>query len=151
MWKGISGKNCQQDEMLLDLDWCHFSWFSSSDKESCDPSIKNNVFMSASSSAKVLQFSPAFDYLHWTLFTLGPKIGIVVQKVQNQNWARVIRKIFYGLFRYLKLVLGTWNQKLIQNTWSIEAKIFQEILEIQASFKVRFLRRNDEMTRLKIF
>ena len=150
MWKGISGKNCQQDEMLLDLDWCHFSWFSSSDKESCDPSIKNNVFMSASSSAKVLQFSPAFDYLHWTLLTLE-KNWICCSKSQNQNWARVIRKIFYGLFRYLKLILGTWNQKLIQNTWSIEAKIFQENLEIQASFKVRFLRRNDKMTRMKNF
>ena len=53
--------------MLLDLDWCHFSWFSSSDKESCDPSIKNNVFMSASSSFKSCnEWMTAFDYLHRT-------------------------------------------------------------------------------------
>ena len=48
--------------------------------------------MSASSSAKVLQFSPAFDYLHWTLFTLGPKIGIVVQKVKTKIGLELFEK-----------------------------------------------------------
>ena len=39
----------------------------------------------------------------------------------------------------------------MKNTWSIEAKIFQENDEIQAGFKVRFLRRNDEMAGIKNF
>ena len=39
----------------------------------------------------------------------------------------------------------------MQNTWSIEAKIKGEDLEIQANFKVRFLRRNDRMARIENF
>ena len=68
-----------------------------------------------------------------------------------KNWARVIREFFNWLFRYLKLILETWIQKLIQNTWSVESKIFQKNLEIQAIFKVRFLRRKAEMTWIKNF
>ena len=66
-------------------------------------------------------------------------------------WARVIRKYFIWLFRYLNLVWETWNWKSIKNTWSIEAKILVEKLEIQAHFKVSFLRRNAEMPRIKNF
>ena len=40
---------------------------------------------------------------------------------------------------------------MIKNSWSIEAKILDEKLEIQAHFKVRFLRRNDKLTRIKNF
>ena len=40
---------------------------------------------------------------------------------------------------------------MIKNTWSIEAKILYENLEIQAGFKVRFLRRNDRMARIENF
>ena len=40
----------------------------------------------------------------------------------------------------------TCNWNSIKNTWSIEAKILHERLEIQANFKVRFLRQNDKMT-----
>ena len=47
--------------------------------------------------------------------------------------------------------LGTWNQKLIQNTWFIEAKTVYKSLKIQANFKVRFLRRNDRMARIENF
>ena len=39
----------------------------------------------------------------------------------------------------------------MKNTWFIEAKILVEKLEIQAGFKVSFLRRNDEMARIKNF
>ena len=88
-------------------------------------------------------FSSSLSGKKWTWKHTRAKNWNCCSKSQNQNWARVIRKIFYGLFRYLNLILGTWNQKLIQNSWSIEAKILQENLEIQASFKVRFLRWND--------
>ena len=69
----------------------------------------------------------------------------------GKNWAWVIRKYFNWLFGWLNLVLETWNEKLMKNTWSIEAKILQKNLEIQANFKVRFLRRNAEMSRIKNF
>ena len=39
----------------------------------------------------------------------------------------------------------------MKNTSSIEAKILVEKLEIQAHFKVRFLRRNDKLPRIKNF
>ena len=35
---------------------------------------------------------------------------------------------------------------MIKNTWTIEAKILVEKLEIPADFKVRFIRRNDKLT-----
>ena len=57
---------------------------------------------------------------------------------QYQNWARVIRKTFNWFFRHLNLILGTWNLKFVQNTCFIDAKIFNENLEIQTDFKVRF-------------
>ena len=69
----------------------------------------------------------------------------------RKNWAWVIRKYFSWLFGWLNLVLETWNEKLMKNTWSIEAKILVEKLEIQAHFKVNFLRRNAEMPRIKNF
>ena len=40
---------------------------------------------------------------------------------------------------------------MIKNTWSIEAKILLKNLEIQANFKVRFLRRNDRLARIENF
>ena len=40
---------------------------------------------------------------------------------------------------------------MIKNTWSIEAKILVKMLEIQAGFKVSFLRRNDEMNQIENF
>ena len=51
----------------------------------------------------------------------------------------------------MNLIIETWNWILIKNTWYIEAKILAEKLEIQAGFKVSFLRRNDEMPRIKNF
>ena len=68
-----------------------------------------------------------------------------------KNWARVIRKYFNWRFWHLNLILETWNWKSIKNTWSIEAKILEERLEIQAHFKVSFLRRNAETSRRKNF
>ena len=75
------------------------------------------------------------------------KIGIFVQK----SWARVIRKYFNWQFWYQNFILETWNWKLIQNTWSIETKMFHKILKIQANLKVSFLRRNDKMHLIKEF
>ena len=49
------------------------------------------------------------------------------------------------------MILETWNEKLVKNTWSIEAKILPKNLEIQAEFKVGLLQRNDEMPRTKNF
>ena len=69
----------------------------------------------------------------------------------EKSWARVIRKYFNWWFWYLKLMLETWNWKLIKNTWFIEAKILDQKLEIQAHFKVRFIRRNDKMPWIKNF
>ena len=40
---------------------------------------------------------------------------------------------------------------MIKNTGSIEAKILVENPKIEASLKVRFLRRNDEMTQIMNF
>jgi len=68
-----------------------------------------------------------------------------------KSWARVIRKYFNWGFRYQNLIWETWTWKLMKNTWSIEAKILEEKLEIQANDKVRFLRRNAEMTWIKNF
>ena len=72
------------------------------------------------------------------------------RKIFFENWARVIRKNFNWIFRCLNLVWETWNWKLIKNTWSIDAKILVKNFKIQANFKVSFLRRNAEMSRIKI-
>ena len=68
-----------------------------------------------------------------------------------KSWARVIRKYFNYIFSYQNIFLDTSNWKLIFNTWSIEAKMLRKEHEIQINKKVRFLRRNDEMTRIKNF
>ena len=73
------------------------------------------------------------------------------QKIVQENWSRVIRKYFNWRFWYLNFILETWNWKLMKNTWSIEAKMLDENLEIQAHFKVRFLRRNDKLNWIKYF
>ena len=73
------------------------------------------------------------------------------KKRKDFFWARVIRKYFNCLFWYLNLIWETWNWKLIKNTWSIEVKILVEKLEIQANFKVRFVRRNAEMSQIDNF
>ena len=72
--------------------------------------------------------------------TLGSKIGL-----------ELFENISINFFRCLNHGLETWNWKSIKNTWSIEAKILIKKFEIEASFKVRFLPRNDEMTRIGNF
>ena len=39
----------------------------------------------------------------------------------------------------------------MKNTWSIEATILNEKLQIEANCKVSFLRRNDKMTQIENF
>ena len=72
-----------------------------------------------------------------------------IEIFRSKNWTRVTRKYFNWRFWHRNLILEPQNWKLIKNTWSIEAKILVEKLEIQGHFKVRFLRRNDRMTRIK--
>ena len=79
------------------------------------------------------------------------KCGKIEKNRAKKNWARVIRKYINWGFWHQNLILETWNWKLIKNTWSIKGKILKKYLKIQASLKVRFLQRNDEMPRMKIF
>ena len=74
-----------------------------------------------------------FSCKDWIIFQDGTWKGHTVEKLefsfkncQKKSWARVFRKYFYWQFWYQNLILETWNWKSIQNTWSIEAKIFEK-------------------------
>ena len=73
------------------------------------------------------------------------EVFLVILTLGKDFWARVIRKYFNCLFRYLNLIFEIWNWKLIKNTWSTVSKILEKKnLEIQVNFKVNFLQRNDK-------
>ena len=90
------------------------------------------------------KISGVFSYTLWKNWNCW-------SKNKDQDWARVIWIFFNRLFSYLNLILETWNQKLTQNTWSIEAKLFHGKFEIHGHFKVRFLRQNAKMNWTRIF
>ena len=72
---------------------------------------------------------------HWAL---NSKIGL-----------EQIEKSFKFPYSHQKLILKPWYWKSLKNTWPIEAKICNKVLEIQANKKVEILRRNDKLTRIK--
>ena len=72
---------------------------------------------------------------HWAL---NSKIGL-----------EQIEKCFKFPYSHQKFILQSWYWKSLKNTWPIEAKICNKVLEIQANKKVEFLRQNDELTRIK--
>ena len=76
---------------------------------------------------------------------------LIDQTIPNSPKIRLekIEKSFKCSKTHQKLSLQSWNWKSLKNTWPIEAKICNKVLEIQANKKVEFLRQNDELTRIK--
>ena len=129
---------------------------SSSLKWRVDPRFSYWVYLQSQLNSHVKtrsleQFSSRFPMNTFNYRSLVGILEFLWKNACGIFWARVIRKTYDGEFGHLNLILETWNEKLIENIWSTKAKILQEKLKIQASFKVRFLRRNDEMLWIKNF
>ena len=79
------------------------------------------------------------------------KLFLIDQTIPNSPKIRLekIEKSFKCSKTRQKLSLQSWNWKLLKNTWPIEAKICNKVLEIQANKKVGILRMNDKSTRMK--
>ena len=67
------------------------------------------------------------------------EVFLVILTLGKDFWARVIRKYFNCLFRYLNLIFEIWNWKLIKNTWSTVSKILEKkILKFKLISKLIF-------------
>ena len=76
---------------------------------------------------------------------------LIDQTIPNSPKIRLekIEKSFKCSKTRQKLSLQSWNWKSLKNTWPIEAKICNKVLQIQANKKVEILQRNDKLTRIK--